>query len=61
MPKIKGTALFFAKDIKKIPPYIANTMFNNNIIYEDNIIVSLIKTENPYGISGSFKGDLAMG
>ncbi|CAG0989554.1 MAG: KUP/HAK/KT family potassium transporter [Candidatus Methanoperedens sp.] len=61
MPKIKGTALFFAREIIKIPPYIANTMFKNNIIYEDNIIVSLIKTENPYGVSGSFKGDLADG
>ncbi len=61
MPKIKGTALFFAKEIIKIPPYMANTMFNNNIIYEDNIIVSLIKTENPFGISGSFKSDLADG
>jgi KUP system potassium uptake protein len=61
MPKIQGTALYFAKDIKRMPPYIGNTMFNNNIIYEDNIIVSLIKTENPYGVSGSFKGDLADG
>ena len=61
MPKIKGTALFFAREIIKIPPYMANTMFNNNIIYEDNIIVSLIKTENPYGISGSFKSELADG
>ncbi|MCX9081977.1 MAG: KUP/HAK/KT family potassium transporter [Candidatus Methanoperedens sp.] len=61
MPKIKGTALFFAREIIKIPPYMANTMFNNNIIYEDNIIVSLIKTENPYGISGSFKSELAKG
>jgi KUP system potassium uptake protein len=36
-------------------------MFNNNIIYYDNIIVSLIKTENPYGVSGSFKSHLAVG
>lgn len=61
MPKIRGTALFFARDIKKIPPYIENTMFKNNIIYEDNIIVSLIKTENPFGVSGSFKSHLAEG
>jgi len=59
--KISGTALFFARDIKRLPPYIGNTMFLNNIIYEDNIIVSLIKTENPYGISGSFKSHLADG
>jgi KUP system potassium uptake protein len=61
IPKIRGSALFFARDIKKIPPYMANTMFNNNIIYEDNVIVSLIKTENPFGISGSFKTQPADG
>ncbi len=59
--KIRGTALFFARDVKKIPPYIANTMFYNNIIYEDNIIVSLIKMDNPFGIMGSFKNHLADG
>lgn len=61
MPKIKGTALFFAREIARIPPYMANTMFKNNIIYEDNIIVSLIKTENPFGVSGSLKGSLSDG
>ena len=55
MPKIKGTALFFARDIKNIPPYIINTMFNNNIIYEDNVIVSLTRLEDPFGVSGSFR------
>lgn len=59
--KISGTALFFARDVKRLPPYIGNTMFNNNIIYYDNIIVSLIKTENAYGVSGSFKSHLAVG
>ncbi len=61
MAKIKGTALFFAREITRIPPYMANTMFKNNIIYEDNIIVSLIKTENPFGVSGSLKGNLSDG
>ncbi len=61
MPKIKGTALFFARETKKIPSYMVNTMFKNNIIYEENIIVSLIKTENPFGIYGSFKSNLADG
>lgn len=61
MNKIKGTALFFARDIKKIPPYIVNTIFNNNIIYEDNIIISIIKLDNPFGVSGSFKGSLSEG
>ncbi len=59
--KIKGTALFFARDITKIPPYIANTMFENNIVYEDNIIVSMIKLDNPFGVTSSFKETLADG
>jgi len=59
--KISGTALFFTRDIKRLPPYIGNTMFNNNIIYDDNIIISIIKTQNPYGVSGSFKSPLADG
>jgi len=59
--KIKGTALFFARDVKKIPPYIVNTMFNNNIIYEDNIMVSLVKMDNPFGVTGSFKEKPAEG
>ncbi len=59
--KIQGTALFFARDIRKIPPYIVSTMFYNNIIYEDNVIVSIIKMDNPYGVAGSFKGVIAEG
>jgi KUP system potassium uptake protein len=36
-------------------------MFKNNIIYEDNIFVSIVKRDEPFGISGSFKEDLAPG
>jgi len=61
MNKIKGTALFFARDIKRIPPYMVDTMFVNNIIYEDNIIVSIIRLENPFGVSSSLKEELADG
>jgi len=61
MSKINGTALFFARDVQKIPPYIANIMFNNNIIYEDRIIVSIKKLEEPFGVSSSFKENLADG
>lgn len=61
MNKIKGTALFFVRDVQKIPPYIFHTMFTNNIIYEDNIFVSLIRRDDPFGITGYFKDDLADG
>jgi KUP system potassium uptake protein len=59
--KIGGTALFFAKDAAAIPPYIVHTMFKNNIIYEDNIIVSIVRRVDPYGVTGFFKETLADG
>ncbi len=61
MNKIKGTALFFAKDAREVPPYIVHTMFKNNIIYEDNIIVSIVRREDPFGVTGFFKEELAPG
>jgi KUP system potassium uptake protein len=59
--KINGTALFFAKDAKEIPPYIVHTMFKNHIVYEDNVIVSIVKRSDPFGATGFFKADLAPG
>jgi KUP system potassium uptake protein len=61
MNKISGSALFFARDIQKMPPYIARTMFNHHIIYEDNIIVSISKQEEPFGISFDFKEKISNG
>ena len=53
-PRINGTALFFSRDVTIISPYIVRTMFINNIIYEDNVIVSIENTPDPFGISCSF-------
>ena len=61
MPKIKGSALFFARDINKIPYYITTTLFENNIIYENNIIVSIHTKNIPYGIESKFENDIAPG
>ncbi len=60
-PRLKGSALFFAKDAREVPPYIVHTMFKNGIIYEDNIIVSIVRREDPFGATGFFKEDLAPG
>ena len=59
--KIKGTALFFLKEKAKIPPYIVRTIFNNNIIYEDNILVSIVRSDEPFGVKGHFMDELAPG
>lgn len=48
--KIDGTALFFARGIEKVPPYIVQTMFINNIIYKENIFVQINKTNEAFGL-----------
>jgi len=58
---IKGTALFLIKDVKDIPFYVTQTMFYHGVMYETNIFVSIIKREDPFGITGFFKEDLAKG
>ncbi|HSA06802.1 MAG TPA: KUP/HAK/KT family potassium transporter [Candidatus Gastranaerophilales bacterium] len=59
--RIRGTALFFVKDPGIIPPYIVNTMFCNNIIYQDNILVSIKLLEEPFGVTGAFKDNITEG
>lgn len=59
--KIKGTALYFARDIYKIPPYIPLIMFKNEIMYENNIIISINIRDTPFGVTSYFKNDLAKG
>jgi KUP system potassium uptake protein len=61
MSKIKGTAIFFTRGTKVIPPYIVNTMFTNNILYEDNVFVSITTLDDPFEAIGFFKEDLAEG
>jgi len=59
--RIKGTALFFARNVNVIPQYIPHTMFGNDIVYEDNIIISIISLEEPFGVKSSFREELAPG
>jgi KUP system potassium uptake protein len=54
-PKIEGTALFFARDFKHVPPYVGLTVFENNIIYEDNVLVSVRTLDRPFGVSWEFR------
>jgi len=59
--KISGNALFFARDVTRIPQYISHIMFKNNIIYENNIFISIIKSDSPFGVETSYKKELAKG
>jgi len=59
--KIKGTALFFVRDTHHIHSYVTQTMFKNNIVYEDTIFVRVITRDRPFGVTGVFKEDLVPG
>jgi KUP system potassium uptake protein len=59
--KLQGTALFFLKDPQEIPPFMIRSMFINNILYENNILVTIIKRDDPFGVTGFFKEKLANG
>ena len=58
---IKGTALFFLKDPNEIPPFMIRSIFINKILYEENILVTIIKRDDPFGVTGFFKEKLANG
>jgi KUP system potassium uptake protein len=59
--RISGSALYFARDFRQIPQYIPRTMFTNNIVYEENIIISIIRTEQPFGVTWGVTRELAKG
>jgi len=48
---IQGTGLFLSRSTRRIPLFINHTMFSNNIIYEENIILSVVTLDKPLGVS----------
>jgi KUP system potassium uptake protein len=59
--KLEGAAIFFVRDIHTVQSYVVQTMFESNILYEDNILVAVIARDDPFGVIGFFKGNLAPG
>jgi KUP system potassium uptake protein len=58
---IAGTALFFCRGYKMITPYIVHSIFRSNIIYERNILISINRTDEPFGVKVHLKKDLGPG
>ncbi|MDD2850622.1 MAG: KUP/HAK/KT family potassium transporter [Desulfuromonadaceae bacterium] len=48
---IPGTALFFLKGLDVIPPYIVHCVIRSNIIYERNVFISILRTDEPFDVS----------
>jgi KUP system potassium uptake protein len=47
---IPGTALFFVGNPKQISPYIIHSIVRHGIIYEKNILFTVIRTDYAYGV-----------
>ena len=58
---IKGTALFLTKNLEKVPPYIVHCMLRTNIMYEENIFISISTSDYPYGINVTKVEEIAPG
>ncbi|MDP2268831.1 MAG: KUP/HAK/KT family potassium transporter, partial [Deltaproteobacteria bacterium] len=58
---IAGTALFFCRDHQMISPYIVHTIFRSHIIYERNILLSITRTAEPFGVTAHLNKDIGPG
>lgn len=58
---LPGTALFFAKDLHMIPPYMVHCTIRSNIIYEHNILISVASMDKPFGIQKLFVPEITDG
>jgi KUP system potassium uptake protein len=58
---INGTALFFTKQWDVIPPYLVHCMLRSGIVYQRNVLISIIRNDDPFGLATELKEDLGPG
>jgi len=58
---ISGTALFFTRQGMIVPPYIVHCILGSSIIYENNVFVSITRTEEPFGVETRYQQNFAPG
>ncbi len=58
---IPGTGLFFVKEYVVVPPYVVHCIIRSNIIYERNVFISIVRTDEPYGVQSALKTGIALG
>jgi len=61
LPKIHGTALYFTGEVSKVSSYVPQIFFQNEILYENNIFVSIVIQDKPFGVTTEFDTNLAPG
>jgi KUP system potassium uptake protein len=50
---IPGTGLFFVRGLDVIPPYLVHCVIRSNIIYERNVLISILRTDEPFGVESA--------
>ncbi len=58
---LPGTALYFTKDLYMIPPYMVHCTIRGSIMYEHNILVSVITMDKPFGVQKLYVPDITEG
>ena len=48
--KIRGSALCFIGDVRNISPYLTQVFFQNESMYENNVLASINITHNPFDV-----------
>lgn len=48
--RIPGTGLFFTREAPVVPPYVIHCMLRSNIVYERNVFISIVRTDEPFGV-----------
>lgn len=59
--RIAGTALFFTREVSVVPPYVIHCIIRSNIIYERNILISIVRTDEPFGVDCMLKQGIGTG
>lgn len=60
-PHIPGTGVFFARDVNPIPPYMIHTTIACNIIYERNLMICVVHTDEPMGVETRYQQNITLG
>jgi KUP system potassium uptake protein len=58
---ISGTALYFIKETSVIPPYLVHSVVRSNILYERNVLVSIARTDEPFGVKSQLRKGIGSG
>jgi KUP system potassium uptake protein len=58
---IPGTGLFFTREWNVVPPYVVHCIIRSNIIYDRNIFISIVRTDEPFGVKTKLTRDRGPG